>query len=172
MAKRSRTGPDSVRLYRRVRALRVGYLSVTKWSVVVLLAIALLGCVTSQPQVNEPAPANYREIIARHVRESFLDPYSIRDASIAPPKPGQLSRSDAIAVEQGWIVCFKANAKNRVGGYTGLKTTAYLIRGGIVITSHSGDDHYEVRTSCAGVAYESFREVEVAVEQPEGRRRR
>jgi hypothetical protein len=138
----------------------------------VLLATAQSGCVTSQPQVNEPAPANYREIIARHVRENFIDPYSIRDASIAPPKPGQLSRTDAIAVEQGWIVCFKANAKNRVGGYTGLKTTAYLIRGGSVITSHSGDDHYEVRTSCSGVAYESFREVELAVEQPEGRRRR
>jgi hypothetical protein len=136
-----------------------------------ILAFGLFqaGCATTPPQASEPPPANYREIIARHVRESFLDPYSIRDASIAPPKPGQLSRSDAIAVEQGYIVCFRANAKNRVGGYTGMKTTAFLVRGGAVVTSHTGDDHYEVRTSCGGVAYESFREVEMTGEPPRGR---
>lgn len=133
--------------------------------------LLLAGCATTTPQASEPAPANYREIVARHIRDSFVDPYSVRDASIAPPKSGQLSRSDAIVVEQGYIVCFRANAKNRVGGYTGMKTTAFLVRGGAVVTSHTGDDHYEVRTNCAGVAYESFREVEMGGAPPQGRGR-
>jgi hypothetical protein len=143
-----------------------------KGVLVIALASMQFGCVTSQPQVDEPPPANYREIIAKYIRENFLDPYSVRDASIAPPKAGQLSRSDAIAVERGWIVCFRANAKSRAGGYTGLKTTAFLVRGVGVVTSHTGDDHYEVRTSCANAAYESFREVEMAAEQPGTRRTR
>lgn len=150
----------------RRRAVR----SVGAKSLVLLIGCAATGCVSTH-QIDEPAPAEYRQIISRHIRENFFDPYSIRDASIAPPKRGQLSRADAIAVEQGWIVCFRANAKNRSGGYTGQKTTAYLVRGGAVVTSHTGDDHYEVRTNCSSVAYESFREVENAADQPNPRRR-
>ena len=56
----------------------------------------------------------------------------------------------------------RANAKNRLGGYIGMKTSAYLIRGNTVMTSHSGDQHYEVRTNCAGVSYDVFREIESA----------
>ena len=127
----------------------------------------LLGCAAqTNIQITEPPPPDYREIVARHIRENFFDPYSIRDARIAAPKAGQLSRSDAIAVEQGWVVCVRANAKNRVGGYTGLKTSAYLIRGKSVITSHSGDQHYEVRTSCADVTYEDFKEIDATPRRP------
>lgn len=124
------------------------------------LALALQGCQTdAEIAAAEPLPANYRRIVADHVRTSFFDPYTVRDAGIAAPKPGQLSRADAIAVESGWIVCVRANAKNRTGGYTGLKATAYLIRGGAVVAAQTGDDHYEVRTKCTG-PYEPFPEIE------------
>ena len=164
-----RTGKTASRSH---RTLRVGSEIKVRTTALAILAFTQSGCATPQPQVNEPPPANYRQIIARHVHESFLDPYSIRDASIAAPKAGQLSRSDAIAVEEGWIVCLRANAKNRAGGYTGLKTTAFLVRGESVVTSHSGEDHYEVRTNCAGVAYESFREIEMPPDQSIARQRR
>jgi hypothetical protein len=114
----------------------------------------------SSSDAGEPLPANYRQIVAVHVRTTFLDPYSVRDASIAPPRAGSLSRPDIIWVERGWIVCLRANAKNRMGGYTGLTTSAMLVRAGAVVTSHSGEDHYEVRTSCADARYEPFPEIE------------
>jgi hypothetical protein len=136
--------------------------------IAILMTVTALhtGCATQSLDPSEPPPANYRDIVARHVRENFFDPYSIRDASIAPPKPGELSRTDAIAVERGWIVCVRANAKNRMGGYIGLKTSANLVRGGIVQTSHSGEQHYEVRTNCAGAVYEPFREIDSSSQRP------
>ena len=132
---------------------------------VLLGALALAGCQSAGGPVAtttaaEPPPANYREIIAAHVRETFFDPYTVRDAAIAPPKTGQLSRTDAIAIERGWIVCVKANARNRMGGYIGNRPTAYLIRGGKVVTSHTGIEHYEVRSNCADAAYTPFHEIE------------
>ena len=65
-------------------------------------------------------PADYRQQIVSQVKATFFDPYSIRDAAISEPFP---SRS-VIAV------CIRANAKNRMGGYIGIKPTAYYFNSG------------------------------------------
>lgn len=123
-------------------------------------AATLAGCMTTpDPTEVGPPPANYKAIMAEHVRTAFFDPYSVRDASIAPPKAGNLS-TEMMTVATGHIVCMKANAKNRMGAYIGLTTSAYLIRDGKVAASHDGLDHYEVRTACADAVYEPFPEIE------------
>ncbi len=33
----------------------------------------------------------------------------------------------------GWMVCVRANAKNRMGGYTGRQEFGYLIRNGVIV---------------------------------------
>lgn len=66
-------------------------------------------------------PFDYRNIVKDYVKRTFFDPYSLRDVSLSYPNFGR------ILFNQGWIVCLEANAKNRMGAYTGLQRTAYLI---------------------------------------------
>jgi len=79
-----------------------------------------------------PYPTDYKATIAAYVRENFFDPYSLRGVAIATPKPGVL------AYTSGWLVCFQANAKNRMGGYVGLGNTGYLIKNGKVEVAIKG----------------------------------
>lgn len=65
-------------------------------------------------------PTDYRQQIVKQVRTTFFDPYSIRDAEISEPFPNK----SVIAV------CIKMNAKNRMGGYIGIKPTAYYFKNG------------------------------------------
>lgn len=65
---------------------------------------------------------------------TFYDPYSIRSVSVSTPIEGH------IFFQRGWITCLKANAKNRMGGYTGLQSTAYLIHQGEVINVQENSD--------------------------------
>lgn len=83
--------------------------------------------VKPDPEAAGPYPSNYKEILKRHIEESFYDPYSIRSVSISGPQMGHLY------FRQGWIVCLEANAKNRLGGYVGLSRDAYLINRGQVV---------------------------------------
>jgi hypothetical protein len=97
-----------------------------------LVAIAviglMLGCaVKPDPDVIGPYPNGYENIIKNHVLKTYYDPYSIRSARLSYPNQGH------ILFQQGWIVCLEANSKNRMGGYTGLKRTGYLIRSGLVL---------------------------------------
>lgn len=90
--------------------------------------LALTGCaVTPNPEAMGPFPNNYKEIVMDHVLHTYFDPYSIRSASISYPARGH------ILFQQGWIVCLESNAKNKMGGYIGLRRTAYLLHGGAVV---------------------------------------
>lgn len=96
-----------------------------------------------------------------YVKSTFIDPYSIRDAQIAPPRPGQMNIPGTFRQESGWIVCMRANAKNRMGGYVGIRDTVLVIRDGRVLGAHSGEPiHYDIRTNCRDAKYERFAEVE------------
>jgi hypothetical protein len=132
------------------------------------LSAALEGCATAPSEANVgPYPAAYREIARDYVRATFLDPYSIRDARIAQPKMGAIIIEGTLRHDPGWTVCVRANAKNRMGAYTGIKDTVLLMRDGRVVASLSDTpDHYDIRTNCADAKYERFAEVE---EQPRGR---
>jgi len=76
-----------------------------------MLLILTTGCaVTANPQAIGPFPDGYKEVIKAHILRTFYDPYSIRSALLSYPTEGHLF------FRQGWIVCFQANAKNRMGG--------------------------------------------------------
>jgi len=94
-----------------------------------LVPFALAGCVTANPEQIGPYPNNYKQAVETYVKESFFDPYSLRDVALSTPQTGHLY------FQQGWVVCLQANAKNRMGGYTGMKRTALLINNGKVLQS-------------------------------------
>jgi hypothetical protein len=94
-----------------------------------LAAATLSGCVTASSEAIGPYPTNWEQALRDTIRKTFFDPYSIRDARATSPQTGHLF------FQQGWVVCFEANAKNRMGGYTGLKRTAYLLNNGQVVNS-------------------------------------
>lgn len=110
----------------------------------------------------EPLPVNYREIVATHVRNSFIDPYSIRDASLTSPVPGELYVERVVgAYEKGWLVCLKANAKNRSGGYSGQMQTVMILRGGTVVNSLSGPNIQLVADrKCDKSLYQPYPDIE------------
>lgn len=98
------------------------------------LTTALTGCVTPEFKAEGfPTTAATRQIVVQYVRESFKDPYSIRDAEI----------SNSWRTEQGmqqlgsssYAVCVRMNGKNSYGAYTGRKATAFVINQNKVITS-------------------------------------
>ena len=79
------------------------------------------GCAQQDFKASGPYPQDYKRITASYIQKSFVDPTSLRDVAIGNPIKGR------IGDENGWIVCLRANAKNRAGGYEGLKKTALLI---------------------------------------------
>lgn len=121
------------------------------------LSILLAACVTdvSQPPsvaAQEPIPANYREAAREYLRSSLFDPYSVRDASVSEPRR---QASWVMGAPEAWTVCVRMNAKNRAGGYTGIKETVLLYRGGRVAESTDGPAPYY----CGDARYEPFSEL-------------
>lgn len=69
-----------------------------------------------------PPSAAEKAAIVSAARDYFVDPYSIRDAEIS-----NVVRLNDQGLE---AVCVKANAKNRMGGYTGRTATSVrLLKG-------------------------------------------
>jgi hypothetical protein len=148
--------------------------AMNKLSWAAAFSAALQGCATAPNEANVgPYPTAYREIVRDHIRTSFVDPYSIRDAQITEPnKIGQLVKKGTLTQETGWAVCVRANAKNRMGAYTGIKSTVFLIRDGRVV--ESADDTpvaltdrgvltitpIYIKEHCEGAKFEPFPEVE------------
>ena len=110
-----------------------------------------------------PYPNRYREIAAEYLRKTLFDPYTVRDAQISRPKMGRLFVEGSLGrYEPGWLLCFRANAKNRMGAYTGVSDTALVIRDERVLASLSdpSHSHYLVKRTCDAEPYESFPEIE------------
>ena len=130
------------------------------------LLLALAGCATSSPDLASigPKPSNYREIVAAQVRATFFDPYSIRDAGIAEPFPGGTVITYDWQSGEGWVVCLRANGKNRFGAYIGVKETAFVVRGGKVV--HTLDETGAL--FCSNVRYEPFTIAQVDVSELRG----
>ncbi len=96
----------------------------------------------------------------------------MRDAQIAAPKMGELYIEGTLGIhETGWVVCFRANSKNRMGAYTGLRDTALLIRGDRVLVTRTNDDgaDFSLNKLCRDEKYEPFPEIEEKPRQPAGR---
>lgn len=114
-------------------------------------ALWLSGCVGATPDQSDigPRPDNYREIVAAQVKAEFFDPSSMQDVYLAEPYPARFYFTD------GWMVCLRANAKNRMGGYTGQQETGYLIKNGTIV--QEGD-----QKNCPDAKYEEWKEMEGA----------
>jgi hypothetical protein len=115
-----------------------------------VVALSLVvGCtVTADPAKIGPFPTDYKATIKATILKQFFDPYSMRSVSISYPETGYLF------FQQGWIVCVEANAKNRMGGYVGLRQTAYLIHEDAVA------QEMEDAPLCAKVSYQPWPEME------------
>lgn len=103
-----------------------------KLLIVSALALAVSGCVTTEQvdkmvATSKPATPEERRIIVEYVRETFKDPYSIRDAEITyffdnAPRGGRAG-------------CISLNAKNSFGAYIGKQFVSMVIDNGTVVRS-------------------------------------
>ena len=91
--------------------------------IAILLPLALLaaGCAGQNFTAAGPFPQDYKRITGSYILKTFADPTSLRDVAIGAPIRGHIGN------DQGWIVCVRADAKNRAGGYDGARKTAFLI---------------------------------------------
>jgi hypothetical protein len=92
--------------------------------------ILLAGCATSPQErqaIAESVPDGYRAQITAYYKSALKDPDSVKGAMISGPTTafvGLLNGGNVPAV------CVRFNAKNSMGGYVGLRTTAVVFRDG------------------------------------------
>jgi|SRR5690606_31023610 len=142
-----------------------------KWFVL-LAGLAVAGCSASAtatpPNTAPPPPVGYREAVVAEVKNTFFDPYSVRDAEISQPLYATaLFDGSNIVPKQSWIVCIKANAKNRMGGYTGRELVVMSIAGNKVTSALSGRDmQMQLAAHCKEAVWEPFPEIEMTAATP------
>ena len=105
----------------------------------------------------EPAPANWRQLVAENIRATARNNRSIRDASVAAPVREILPPNLAGTMPPRWVVCARFNAQNAYGGFTGLRTYHVTIEGGRVTSSFPAA---QMGPTCDGAAFEPFKELE------------
>jgi hypothetical protein len=112
-------------------------------SLCILLSILSLGCVkmVPPPTLAEMDTANYgtspgdgATLIKSYLHDTLVDPYSIRDLQITPPKKCWFQRNEYAKPDFGYCSFATFNSKNRMGGYVGIKTYFLFIQDGYVIT--------------------------------------
>lgn len=94
---------------------------------VIVATVGVAGCQTQgelQDAINDakPASATIKAAIVKDARDYLVDPYSVRDAEISYL---QFNKHSGLH----WL-CVKANAKNRMGGYTGRQAVEVWVRSG------------------------------------------
>lgn len=101
--------------------------------VTIAVAGSLAGCASTQQEIaggsdliSKHIPANYRAATATYIRETWKDPYSIRDASISEPFIGV----QGFVWGERPLVCVKMNAKNSFGAYIGVKPSVIYFKDG------------------------------------------
>lgn len=91
-------------------------------------------------------PTNYKDIIIQDIKTSYFDPYSIRSAEITAP----FLQNHSI-LGHFWAVCVRANGKNRMGAYVGIKTEAYVFRHGKLLQKSTHPEDY-----CTNAQFQPF----------------
>jgi hypothetical protein len=106
-----------------------------------VMVLLLVGCATAAtPQSRGPYPDNYLELARDWIRTTLFDPYSVRDLTISEPQPGRAWRGILLGGPfDAWTTCMTFNAKNRMGGYTGLQTYVLWIVDGRIVGSEPYD---------------------------------
>jgi hypothetical protein len=123
-----------------------------------LLFLVLPACATKDSteiqHLAGPFPENYRQISLQYLKKTLIDPASVRDAEIAKP----VARYSWVMTDPspGWVVNWRGNAKNRMGGYTGITESRIFIRNGEALYSGSGFAPYYAN----GVTYSAWPELD------------
>ncbi|HWG05593.1 MAG TPA: hypothetical protein VG271_11315 [Beijerinckiaceae bacterium] len=124
---------------------------------IILICVALAGCGGSEgitvPDVvgkdPGPYPTSYKAILAQHIKaEQFLYPAGLHDAELSEPTQWQFGSN------KGWLVCLRANAKDRDGD-AGLNTNGYLVSSAGKVDDLIGDDK-----DCANAKFEPWPEMD------------
>lgn len=105
-----------------------------------------------------PASAAERSAIVAHIKNTYFDPYSIRDAEISSAVEGT-----GIDSSKAPMICVYENAKNRMGAYTGRTGTIYYFTAdGKIGRSTSSSDSVFVEPFCkdSRLRYVAFSEIE------------
>jgi hypothetical protein len=105
---------------------------------VTLMAVAALCVLASGVQANPkavkhaatvaqdanaaPSVAQVKAIVNGYIHQTFFDPYSVQDLTIAPPFWDSGTK--------GWVIRFECNAKNPFGAYVGIKQMALVWKNG------------------------------------------
>lgn len=108
------------------------------------------------------APIQYKEKVVYLVRQTFIDPYSVRDAEISKPfYQDKIWDGDGLMPQSSWVVCVRANGKNKLGAYTGRQNILVLFNGQTPVKSLSGPDFQgQVDSHCSNATMEPFPEIE------------
>lgn len=81
-------------------------------------------------------PTNYEEVVKAWYQARLKDPDSAKYLSFSKPrKEHAITNVHKHEAVYGYSTCATVNAKNSYGGYTGAKTTWFLIRDGQIVTS-------------------------------------
>ncbi len=79
-------------------------------------------------------PENLDQLIKAHLNKILFDPYSVKDLTIKKPKQGWYRPSGfKQSVIYGYETRIFLNAKNRMGGYTGIQKWFVFIHNGQII---------------------------------------
>ncbi|MCM5552402.1 hypothetical protein [Pleomorphomonas sp. NRK KF1] len=103
--------------------------------IAIFALIALAGCQT-QAQIGEiyaratpPSPA-LRAYLAEQAKFYLVDPYSVRDAAI--------TSVNILDAKKGVTsLCIRGNAKNRMGGYSGIQTVSVRLVNDKAVASYA-----------------------------------
>lgn len=106
------------------------------------ICLLLSGCASQGTTASifdsqRPLSVAERASIINYVKAKFFDPYSIRDATISNAVDGT-----NLYGSKSTRICVRANAKNRLGGYTGQTATLFYFNsvGEIALTPDEKDD--------------------------------
>ena len=124
-------------------------------AIFVMVCVALSGCITTERAdriiSTSSSTSEYdKRIIVQYIRDTYKDPYSIKDAQI----------SDTMINLDGvkWI-CIYLNAKNSFGAYVGRKLAGINIKGSRITRYWNSDTDCELMAG-RGLRFNHFPELE------------
>lgn len=110
---------------------------VRRWCSMALVGAFLGGCAT-QPKGalvfgagDKPSAAVAQAVVLGHLREVLRDPDSLKQFEVlSGPSLVTWYRGliNGGGSDQGWLICYRYNAKNAYGAYVGAKTDAVVLR--------------------------------------------
>jgi hypothetical protein len=93
------------------------------------------GAQTTSPEAG-PYPDNYETLVRDYYARALVDPDSVQYRRITEPAVIDWGRRRH--PNYAYLVCVTYNARNRMGGYAGYTTSAFIIKDGAIIDYREG----------------------------------